>query len=128
MSRPSSFLRLVANKPQASTQKTYNLHIPCYVKPNTSAQRVGVTAVGPGRVHVSVAAVPRDGAANRAVSRVVAEVFKVPKSNVGVIRGATAREKTLCIADLAIGDDSEEEFLQRATQKLIDAAENRNPS
>jgi hypothetical protein len=44
---------------------------------------------------------------------------------VAVIRGAKAREKTLCIADLAIGDESEEIFLQRAMQKLIDAAESK---
>lgn len=49
-------------------------------------------------------------------------MFKVPKSTVAVIRGAKAREKTLCIADLAIGEDSEEGFLQRAMQRLIDAA------
>jgi uncharacterized protein YggU (UPF0235/DUF167 family) len=49
----------------------------------------------------------------------------VPKSTVAVIRGAKAREKTLCIAELAIGDESEEEFVQKAMQKLIDAAESK---
>lgn len=43
------------------------------------------------------------------------------KSHVEVIRGLKAREKMLCIADLVIGDKSEEEFLQQATQRLIDA-------
>jgi hypothetical protein len=42
-----------------------------------------------------------------------------------VIRGAKAREKTLCITDLAIGDESEELFVQKAMQKLIDAAESK---
>lgn len=67
-------LRLVANKPQAAARKTYNLHISCYVKSNASAQRAGVTAVGNGRVDVSVAAVPRDGAANIAVLQIFADV------------------------------------------------------
>jgi len=57
------------------------------------------------------------------LTRVFSQVFKVPKSTVAVIRGARAREKTLCIADLTIGDESEDLFLQRAMQKLTDAAE-----
>lgn len=74
MSRSSSILRLVANACQVASRKTYNLHISCYVKPSSSAQRAGVTNVGTNRVDVSVAAAPRDGAANLAVSQVFAEV------------------------------------------------------
>jgi hypothetical protein len=48
-------------------------------------------------------------------------------SNVEVIQGAKARAKTLCITDLAIGNDSEA-FLQKVTQKLIVAAENKAAS
>ncbi|KAJ6070665.1 hypothetical protein N7467_011984 [Penicillium canescens] len=122
--RPSSLLRLVASK-QRRSPATYTLHIPCYVKPNASARRTGITAVGVDRVDVSVAAVPRDGAANLAVSQVFAEIFKVPKSNVEVIRGGKSKDKTLSVADLELGDESEEAFLQRATQKLIDAVRTR---
>ncbi|KAJ5775242.1 uncharacterized protein N7511_000253 [Penicillium nucicola] len=71
--RPLSLLRLVASK-QPRSPTTYTLHIPCYVKPNASARRTGITAVGVNNVDVSVAAIPRDGAANLAVSRVFAEV------------------------------------------------------
>lgn len=74
MSRPSSILRLVANKSLGSTQRSYNLQIPCYVKPKVSANHAGVTAVGTDRVDVSVAAVPHDGAANLAVAQILAEV------------------------------------------------------
>lgn len=56
------------------------------------------------------------------------QIFQVPKSTVKVIRGAKARAKTLYIAELAIGNDSEEEFLQKTMQKLIDAAENNGAS
>lgn len=77
MNRPSSILRLVANSSKASGKGTYNLHIPCYVKPNASARRTGIIAVGTTRVDVCVAAVPRDGAANLAVSQVIAEVCGV---------------------------------------------------
>ncbi|KAJ5562840.1 hypothetical protein N7535_002715 [Penicillium sp. DV-2018c] len=117
MSHSYSFLRLVARKGQ-SPRRAFNLHVPCYVKPNASARRTGITAVGTDRVNVSVAAVPQEGAANIAVSHVLAEIFKVPKSSVEVIRGAKSREKTLCIADLEIGDGDEEAYLQRATQLL----------
>ncbi|KAG0155806.1 hypothetical protein PDIDSM_2979 [Penicillium digitatum] len=120
MSSPCPFLRLIGSKTPCS-RKLFNLHIPCYVKPNSSARRTGIISVGPDKVEVSVAAVPRDGAANIAVSHVFAEIFKVPKSSVQVIRGAKSREKTLCVADLEIGDDGEEAYLQRATQ-ILEAA------
>ncbi|CDM29467.1 hypothetical protein DTO013E5_5197 [Penicillium roqueforti] len=125
MSSPASFLRLVPSKTPCS-RKLFNLHIPCYVKPNASARRAGITNVGIDRVDIAVAAVPRDGASNMAVSRVFAEIFNVPKSNVGIIRGAKSREKTLCVADLEIGDDGEEAYLQRATQILKDAVNTRD--
>lgn len=67
-----SALRLVANKSQSS-HYTYNLHIPCF-KPNAS--RAGVIAVGTNRVDVSVTAAPRDGAANLAVSQIIAGVSR----------------------------------------------------
>lgn len=53
------------------------------------------------------------------------QVFDVPKSSVEVILGAKTREKTLCIADLDVGN-SEETYLQRATQKILDAIEEKN--
>jgi uncharacterized protein YggU (UPF0235/DUF167 family) len=70
---PSSLLRLVASKQQCSPAM-YTLHIPCYVKPNASARRTGITAVGADRVDIAVAAVPREGAANMAASQILAEV------------------------------------------------------
>lgn len=73
MSSPYSFLRLIASKTPCS-RKMFNLHIPCYVKPNSSARRTGITKVGIDKVEISVAAVPRDGAANIAVSHIFAEV------------------------------------------------------
>jgi uncharacterized protein YggU (UPF0235/DUF167 family) len=44
---------------------------------------------------VRVTAAPDDGKANTAVCRVVAEAFGVPKSAVAVVRGHSARTKTL---------------------------------
>lgn len=54
------------------------------------------------------------------------QIFKVPKSSVEVIRGVKSRAKTLCVADLEIGDAGEEAYLQRATQLLQAAIKTRN--
>lgn len=49
------------------------------------------------------------------------QLFNVPKSNVAVIRGAKARDKTLSINDLDLGGDSEEAFLEKARRRLDEA-------
>ncbi|GLB23556.1 hypothetical protein AtubIFM61612_004151 [Aspergillus tubingensis] len=114
MSTP--LLRLI----QSATTKSrpnnplYTLQISCHVKPNASSNREGLTSIAADRVDVCVAAVPRKGEANAAVSRVMAQIFQVPKSNVEVIRGLKSREKTLAISELDIGKHSEDEYLQRA--------------
>ncbi|PKY05459.1 hypothetical protein P168DRAFT_288926 [Aspergillus campestris IBT 28561] len=60
------------------TQKpTYNLHIACHVKPNASSKREGIIGVGPDRVDVCVAAVPKNGEANLAVEGLFAGVFSL---------------------------------------------------
>ncbi|KAB8237643.1 hypothetical protein ETB97_007921 [Aspergillus alliaceus] len=123
---PSQLFRLIqhtATKPRNPKQlsNNYNLQISCNVKPNSSANHQGVIAVGPEKVDVCVAAVPRDGEANAAVSRVFAQILKVPKSTVEVIRGLKSRDKTLCVSDLDIGTEGEENFIQQVRQKLEDA-------
>ncbi|KAL2814589.1 YggU family protein [Aspergillus granulosus] len=127
MSRQPPMLRLIQTATAASRNKTphiarrYNLQISCRVKPNVSGNREGIAAVGPEKVDVCVAAVPRNGEANAAVARVFAQVFNVAKSDVGVISGLRSRDKVLNISDLDIGKESEEEFLRRARQQLEDA-------
>ncbi|KAJ5586352.1 hypothetical protein N7450_006139 [Penicillium hetheringtonii] len=115
-----AFLRLITQKSQASLG-LYSLQISCHVKPNVAAGHAGVTRVGTDRVDISVSVAPRENAANAAVSEIIAEVLKVPKSNVGVIRGLKAREKVLAITDLNLTQGSEEVFLQEATEKLMKA-------
>jgi predicted RNase H-like nuclease (RuvC/YqgF family) len=70
-------VQLTTTKPRNLKQLSpkYNLQISCNVKPSASANREGIIAVGPEEVDVCVAAVPRDGEANAAVSRLFAQVL-----------------------------------------------------
>lgn len=62
--------------------------------------RAAKTAVGGlhgGRVKVTLAAPPVDGAANEALIVFFAKALGVPKRDVAVIRGETGRRKTVAI-------------------------------
>ncbi|OJJ64906.1 hypothetical protein ASPSYDRAFT_39679 [Aspergillus sydowii CBS 593.65] len=123
----SPMIRLIragATAPRSKNQdikKRYSLQISCRVKPNASGNREGITAIGTEKVDVCVAAVPRNGEANTAVSRVFSKVLNVPKSDVGVIHGMKSRDKIISIANLEIGAEGEEEYLQKAHQQLQEA-------
>lgn len=71
-------IRTAATAPRSKNQditKHYSLQISCRVKPNASGNREGITAIGSEKVDVCVAAVPRNGEANTAVSRVFSKVL-----------------------------------------------------
>ncbi|KAL4980196.1 hypothetical protein BDW66DRAFT_147634 [Aspergillus desertorum] len=128
---PSPMLRLIltgranSRNKSANLAERYNLQVSCRVKANTSGGREGITAVANEKVDVCVASIPRNGKANAALSRVFAKVFNVAKSDVGVIHGLKSRNKLLCISNLDIGTESEEQFLRRAGQQLQDAVINK---
>tara|TARA_R100000656_G_scaffold12715_2_gene13107 strand:- start:215 stop:556 length:342 start_codon:yes stop_codon:yes gene_type:complete len=68
------------------------------VTPNAGADRIeDVMRSADGRawLKVRVRAVPDKGLANKAVIAVLAKAWRVPKSSLGVIAGATDRNKTL---------------------------------
>lgn len=60
----------------------------------------GVETSADGRSHLKarVRAVPENGAANRALEKLVAKTLGVPASSVSVVAGGTARLKTLRVA------------------------------
>ncbi|KAL3465825.1 hypothetical protein BJX64DRAFT_285103 [Aspergillus heterothallicus] len=126
MARPTHMLRLIKSATTPSRNKGphaaeyYNLRISCKVKPNTAENREGIAAVGPEKVDVCVAASPRNGEANAAVSRVFAQAFGVAKSDVVVVHGLKSRDKVLNIINLDIGKESKETFLVKARQRLQD--------
>ncbi len=88
--------------------------IDLYVRltPKAAFDRIdGAETTADGRSHLKarVRAVPENGAANKALERLVAKTLGVPTSAVSVVAGGTARLKTLRV----IGD----------TVTLLDSAE-----
>ncbi len=57
-----------------------------------------------GELQVRVTAAPEGGRANAAVCRVVADALGVAKSAVSVVRGQTARHKTLEVSGLGTSE------------------------
>ena len=54
-----------------------------------------------GKVRVRVTAAPEGGKANKAVIALMSDVLDMPKSNIVLVKGHTARDKTLVIEGLA---------------------------
>ena len=72
------------------------------VTPKAAADRVRGVALdesGVALLQVSVTAVPEDGRANKAVTALLAKHWRVPKSSIAVIQGATDRRKVLLVRD-----------------------------
>ena len=61
------------------------------------AKRGEVVGLHGDTLKVRIQAPPVDGRANRALVEFIAETFGVPRTRVGVIRGAASRTKTLSI-------------------------------
>lgn len=64
------------------------------------ASREGLGGEREGALVVKVTAPPVEGAANAALTRVVARALRVPASSVEVVRGATGRDKVLRVRGL----------------------------
>jgi len=71
------------------------------VKPGS--KRPGI-AISEGSVAVRVAAPARDGLANEAVRRALADALGVPQRDVALVRGATSRSKTFEVVGLGAED------------------------
>lgn len=74
------------------------------VRVSTRSGRPGIDGAHDGALRVRVGAAPSGGKANREVVRTIAAAAGVPPSSVTVVRGATARVKTLAIAGLTADD------------------------
>lgn len=65
------------------------------VKPQAKSE--SVEPIGANEYRVAVKAPPRDGKANLAIIKLLADYFSVPKSRIKIIRGHTAKRKILTI-------------------------------
>jgi len=84
--------------PWAATEAGLSLAV--RLTPRAGRDRIGEIAVHDGRavLRVAVTAPPVEGAANAALTRLVARSLGVAKSDVEIAAGATGRVKTLRIA------------------------------
>lgn len=76
------------------------LRVAVKLTPKASRDRVeGLAPEADGCValKVSVTAVPEDGKANAALIRLLSKAWRVPKTSIDIVQGATDRRKTLLI-------------------------------
>ncbi|ORY68317.1 uncharacterized protein BCR38DRAFT_422747 [Pseudomassariella vexata] len=73
------------------------LHIQCHVKPGVSKTREGIVAVLDDMVELCVSAQPRQGESNKAVLKIMSEALSIPKTNLQIVRGLKARDKTIAV-------------------------------
>ena len=67
------------------------------------ARRTALELTAEGALKAAVTAPPEDGKANAAVIAQLAEAWRLPKSSFDVVRGATARDKTVSVTgDVAL--------------------------
>ncbi|MBF0177315.1 MAG: YggU family protein [Magnetococcales bacterium] len=69
--------------------------LPIRVQPRAAHEKI--MGLHEGRLKVALHAPPVDNAANQALCALLAKAFRVPKSNVSVIKGEKSREKLVRI-------------------------------
>ncbi|EED16170.1 DUF167 domain protein [Talaromyces stipitatus ATCC 10500] len=96
----------------------YTLLIRCHVTPGSRGFQ-GIKQIHNEQVYVHVGSEPRKGEANTAVARVLSEVLGFPKSDVIIV--GKQRVKIGQVTGVDIGKLSEEEYISKVRQKLVDA-------
>ncbi len=77
----------------------FEARLTLHVQPGARAnQAVGLT--DDGVLRVSVAAQARDGKANRAVVDLLADLLRVPKNRITIVRGLGSRNKVVMVEGL----------------------------
>ena len=78
------------------------------------ARRLALEVTSEGGLKAAVTAAPEDGKANDAVVALLAQAWRLPKSTFEIVRGGTAREKTLMVAgDPAVLADRIAEWMHK---------------
>lgn len=63
------------------------------------AKQNKITTDDDGRLRIHITAAPVDGAANDAVIKLLSKHLNVPRSQIKIVRGNTARDKVVEISD-----------------------------
>ena len=72
------------------------MHIMVHAKPNAKEERV--EGIGPQELTVAVKEPPREGRANVAIARALAEHFGLPQSHVRLVSGFASRQKVFDVS------------------------------
>lgn len=70
----------------------------CRVRVTPKASKNELTGISQGSLAIRLTAPPVEGKANKALMRFLSEIFGVSQSAVRIIRGQSARDKTVLIA------------------------------
>jgi uncharacterized protein (TIGR00251 family) len=73
-----------------------------HVRVQPRARRNEVVGWPGPALRVRVTAAPADGEANRAVTRLLADAFRVPPSSIMLVRGVAARDKLFRVEGLSL--------------------------
>jgi uncharacterized protein (TIGR00251 family) len=89
------------------------------VKPGVSPTRAGIAFVTPHWIHVNVCSRAQDGAANKAVTQLLAETLKVAKSDVRIVRGEKSAEKVVEVVGLKQGGGDGVEYVRGILERGV---------
>lgn len=88
-------------KPSPFTKSPAGVKVRLRLTPRASVNRISglqTTAGGDGVLKAQVTAIPEGGKANAALIKMLAKEWKLAKSGLAVIQGATDRNKTVLVA------------------------------
>jgi uncharacterized protein (TIGR00251 family) len=80
-------------------QGAKGLLIEVYVQPKASKNEIG--GLHQDRLKLRLTAPPVEGEANKECIKFLSEIFKVPKTDIEIVRGQKSRQKTVLIRDLS---------------------------
>ncbi len=72
-----------------------NVIIFILAKPN--AKKSKLVEISEDRLHIMLQAKPQSGEANKVLISYISKIFRVPKSQVSILKGMTGRYKQACI-------------------------------
>ncbi|MBO6518984.1 MAG: DUF167 domain-containing protein [Rhodospirillales bacterium] len=91
----------MVDAPEPFHPVTEGLDVRLRVTPKASRDAIGEVVAdgqGKGAIKIAVTAVPEKGSANAAVIKLLAKAWRLRKSDMEIVQGATDRNKTLRIA------------------------------